>query len=114
VATTATTAAYTAADLICVCISRQVEDGDVLAQGIATPLVAAGYQLARLTHAPLVAFLWAIGNSYGLATGPLGLTRTEDLTVGQALSFFSFGHAACEVLPGRRRSIVSGRPITSP
>ena len=39
-------------DLLCVCISRQVEDGEILAQGLATPLVAAGYLLAWHTHAP--------------------------------------------------------------
>jgi hypothetical protein len=41
---------YTIDELICVCISRQVEDGEPLAQGIATPLVMAGYLLAKLTH----------------------------------------------------------------
>ena len=38
---------YSVDELICVCISRQVEDGEIVAQGLATPLVAAGYLLAR-------------------------------------------------------------------
>ena len=33
---------YTIAELISVCIARQVRDGEILAQGLATPLVAAG------------------------------------------------------------------------
>lgn len=42
---------YTVDELVSVCIARQVADGDVLAQGIATPLVMAGYLLAKHTHA---------------------------------------------------------------
>ena len=38
-----TTGDYTTDELICVCIARQIEDGEAVAQGIATPLVAAGY-----------------------------------------------------------------------
>ena len=47
----ATATDYTMDDLICACISHQIEDGDALAQGIATPLVAAGFLLAQRTHA---------------------------------------------------------------
>ena len=43
-------------ELISVCIARQINDGDMVAQGIATPLVAAGYILAKCTHAPNVMF----------------------------------------------------------
>jgi len=45
---------YTIDELISVCIARQVSDGDVLAQGLATPLAMAGYLLAQYTHAPHV------------------------------------------------------------
>jgi acyl CoA:acetate/3-ketoacid CoA transferase beta subunit len=85
-------------DLMCVCISRQVEDGEVLAQGIATPLVAAGYLLAKRTHAPSVFFASAIGNVLCQDAQPIGLTRAERM-MGQALSFWSFGEIGCEVLP---------------
>jgi glutaconate CoA-transferase subunit B len=95
----ATARDYTTDDLICACISRQVEDGEVLAQGIATPLVAAGYLLAKRTHAPLVTFASAIGNVYCQKGGSLGLTRAEEFWVGQALSFLTFGEVACEMLP---------------
>ncbi len=43
---------WTIDELMCTCIARQVRDGDILAQGLATPLVAAGYMLAWHTHAP--------------------------------------------------------------
>ncbi|TEU13883.1 MAG: hypothetical protein E3J21_17395 [Anaerolineales bacterium] len=64
---------YTIDELICVYIARQIEDGEVVAQGIATPLVAAGYILAKLTHAPNVAFVSAIGNSICYDWAPLSL-----------------------------------------
>jgi acyl CoA:acetate/3-ketoacid CoA transferase beta subunit len=91
--------AFTTDDLICVCISRQVEDGELLAQGIATPLVAAGYLLAKHTHAPGVTFASAIGNAMCQDGVPLGLSRAEELWLGQAMTLFSFSEAACELLP---------------
>jgi acyl CoA:acetate/3-ketoacid CoA transferase beta subunit len=94
-----TATAFTTDDLICVCVSRQIEDGDILAQGIATPLVAAGYLLAKLTHAPSVNFASAIGNALCQEGAPLGLTRAEELWLGQALMLISFGEAACELYP---------------
>jgi len=90
---------YTMDDLICACISHQIEDGDVLAQGIATPLVAAGYLLAQRTHAPNLTYASAIGNVVCREGAPLGLTRAEDFWLGHALSLIDFGEAACEMLP---------------
>jgi len=95
----ATATTFTTDDLICVCISRQVEDGEILAQGIATPLVAAGYLLAKLTHAPRATFASAIGNALCQEGAPLGLARAEELWLGQAMALISFGEAACELIP---------------
>jgi glutaconate CoA-transferase subunit B len=95
----ATATDYTTDDLICVCISRRVEDGELLAQGIATPLVAAGYLLAKHTHAPGVAFASAIGNVLCQEGAPLGLTRAENLWLDRALTLISFAEAACDMLP---------------
>jgi acyl CoA:acetate/3-ketoacid CoA transferase beta subunit len=95
----ATATAFTTDDLICVCISRQVEDGELLAQGIATPLVAAGYLLAKYTHAPCATFASAIGNALCQEGARLGLSRAEELWLGRALTLISFGEAACELLP---------------
>jgi len=90
---------YTIDELICVCIARQIEDGELVAQGIATPLVAAGYLLARLTHAPNVAFVSAIGNSICYDWAPLSLSRIEEAWLGRATHILSFAEIAGTVLP---------------
>ena len=76
---------YTTDELICACIARQIEDGEAVAQGIATPLVAAGYILAKLTHAPSMIFTSAIGNAICNDWLPLSLSRIEDIWLGRAL-----------------------------
>ncbi|HEY70251.1 MAG TPA: hypothetical protein G4O08_06685 [Anaerolineae bacterium] len=90
---------YTTDDLICVCISRQVQDGEVLAQGLATPLVAAGYLLARYTHAPNVYFASAIGQSICREGAPFGLAHVEALWLDQAVITIGFVRAAADLLP---------------
>jgi glutaconate CoA-transferase subunit B len=90
---------YTIDELICTCIARQIEDGEVVAQGIATPLVAAGYLLAKLTHAPNVAFVSAIGHSICYDWAPLSLSHIEETWLGRATHVLSFADIACTVLP---------------
>jgi glutaconate CoA-transferase subunit B len=90
---------YTIDELICACIARQIEDGELVAQGIATPLVAAGYILAKLTHAPNVAFVSAIGNSICCDWAPLSLSHIEELWLGRATHILSFAEIAGTVLP---------------
>jgi acyl CoA:acetate/3-ketoacid CoA transferase beta subunit len=90
---------YTIDELISVCIARQVTDGEVLAQGLATPLVMAGYLLAKYTHAPNISFASAIGNALVDEPGAVGLTRVEDLWLGRAMMTFGFARIACELLP---------------
>jgi len=89
-------------ELICACISRRMTDGEVVAQGIATPLVVAGYVLAKYTHAPNLQFASAIGNALVRDPAPLGLARIEELWLGQALLSLGFARAACEFLPRLR------------
>jgi glutaconate CoA-transferase subunit B len=88
-----------AADLMCVCISRQVRDGEILAQGLATPLVAAGYLLAWHMHAPHVYFASAIGQSVCREAAPIGLATVEDLWLAKALRLYGFVPAVAEMLP---------------
>jgi len=90
---------YSVDELICVCISRQVEDGEVLAQGLATPLVAAGYLLAWHTHAPNVYFASAIGQSICREGAAIGLAYAEALWLDKAMSTFGFVRAATDLLP---------------
>ncbi len=91
---------YSIDELISVCISRQVVDGEVLAQGINTPLVMAGFILAQCTHAPNVCFASAIGQSICQEWAPLGVGRIEDLWLGKALLNVGFAAAAADLLPG--------------
>ena len=86
-------------DLICVCISRQIIDGEMVAQGMATPLVAAGYLLAKLTHAPRISFASAVGGSLCLDGAALSLGRAEDVWLGMARNTPHLGDVVCCVLP---------------
>jgi acyl CoA:acetate/3-ketoacid CoA transferase beta subunit len=86
-------------ELISVCISRQIEDGELVVQGIATPLVTAGYLLAKLTHAPNLLFASAIGQALCQDWAPIGLTRVEELWLGKALANLGFVRSAAELLP---------------
>lgn len=90
---------WTVDELMCVCISRQVEDGDVLTQGLATPLVAAGYLLAWYTHAPNATFASAIGQTLCQEGAPLGLMNVESLWLDKAIASFGFISGAADMLP---------------
>lgn len=90
---------YTPDELLCVLIARQIEDGDVVAQGLATPIVAAGYLLAWHTHAPHLYFASAIGQSLCHEGAPLGLATAEALWLDKAMMHFGFVQAAADLLP---------------
>ena len=90
---------YTIDELICVCISRQVQDGDVWAQGINTPLVSAGLILGKIRYAPRARFTSAIGQALVQDWGPLGISNIEDLWVGKGLIHLGFAAGAAEILP---------------
>jgi len=90
---------YSVDELMAVCISRQIQDGELVAQGIATPLVAAGYLLAKLTHAPDLTFVSAIGQAICRDWAPLGVATIEKLWIKQGLMSIGFVSAACDLLP---------------
>lgn len=90
---------FTVDELISVCISRQVVDGEVLAQGINTPLVMAGFILAKCTHAPQVSFASAIGQSLTQDWASPGIGRTEAMWLEKGLFHAGFATAAAELLP---------------
>lgn len=90
---------FTTDEIICTCISRQITDGEIVAQGLATPLVAAGYLLARLTHAPNITFASAIGQTLCRNPAPLGISNIESLWIGNGLLTLSFVSVACDFLP---------------
>jgi hypothetical protein len=74
----------------------------MVVQGLATPLVAAAYLLARRTHAPHVYFASAIGQSVCRTPAPLELTRVESLWLDRAMSSTTFVRVVAEVLPRLR------------
>ncbi|MDX1991540.1 MAG: CoA-transferase [bacterium] len=90
---------WTIDELISVCIARQVVDGEVLAQGINTPLVIAGFILAKCTHAPNVRFASAIGQSITQDWAPLAVARVEEMWLGKGLMHVGFAAATADLLP---------------
>jgi acyl CoA:acetate/3-ketoacid CoA transferase beta subunit len=90
---------FTIDELISVCIARQVVDGEIVAQGINTPLVMAGFILAKCTHAPNLHFTSAIGQGLCQDWAPLGVGRIEDLWLGKAQIHFGFVAGAADLLP---------------
>ena len=90
---------YSRADMMVCCIAREIKNGDFLVQGIATPLVSAGYTLARLTHAPDLLILYTLGNTLSRRSGPISFNNYEQLTIGKALKKVSFTDISCELLP---------------
>jgi acyl CoA:acetate/3-ketoacid CoA transferase beta subunit len=93
------TAAPTVDEVMSACIARQLCDGDTVAQGLATPLVVAGYLLAKLTHAPNLRFASAIGQALCEDWAPLGLARIEELWLGKALVQIGFARVVTEIMP---------------
>jgi acyl CoA:acetate/3-ketoacid CoA transferase beta subunit len=89
----------TSDEFIVVCMAHQVRDGELVSQGIATPLVAAAYLLARRTHAPNMYFSSAIGQGICRDPAPLSLSRIESLWLDRSLANVGFARAVCEVLP---------------
>lgn len=86
-------------EIMVFCMARQVRDGQIVAQGLATPLVAAAYLLARRTHAPNLYFTSAIGQGICRQPAPLSLTRVESLWLDRSLKNVGFVNAAADMLP---------------
>lgn len=90
---------FTIDEVIVTCMSRQVQDGELVVQGIATPLVAAAFLLARYTHAPGLYFASAIGQSMCRYPAPLSLTHVESLWLDRSLCNSGFVRVVADVLP---------------
>lgn len=86
-------------EIMVACIARQIQDGEIIVQGLATPLVAAAFLLARKTHAPNLYFASAIGQGVCREPAPLGLTRIEQLWLDRALMNVGFVTVAADILP---------------
>jgi len=92
----------TSDELMVFCMARRVEDGEIVAQGLATPMAAAAYLLARRLHAPNLYFTSAIGQGVCREPAALGLTRVESLWLGRSMNNVGFVRAAADMLPRLR------------
>jgi len=90
---------FTTDEIMVVCMARQLKDGETVAQGIATPLVAAAFLLARYTHAPNLYFASAIGQGLCRQPAPLNLLMVESLWLDLGLYHAGFARAVADVLP---------------
>lgn len=89
-------------EVMVTCIARQVEDREVVAQGIATPLIAAAYILARRTHAPNLYFMSAIGQGVCRYPAPISVLNVEELWLARSLTQVGFARAVTEGLPSMK------------
>lgn len=92
-------AAFTPDEIMVACMARQVQDGEVVVQGLATPLVAAAYLLARHTHASNLYFASAIGQGICRQPAPLSLTHIERFWLDRSLCNVGFVSVAADILP---------------
>lgn len=90
---------FTIDELICTCIARQLEDGEVIAQGIATPLVISGYILAKLTHAPNLLFAMTVGGVVTNRWSALSISHLEEANLHKPLRILGFDEIATILLP---------------
>ena len=90
---------YTIDELFVTAISHQITDGEVVAQGIATPVISAAYQLAKETHAPNLYFMSAIGHGICKEPAPLTITMIEQFWLDKSITNVGFARAATEGLP---------------
>lgn len=86
-------------ELMVYCMAKQIHDGDVVAQGIATPLVTTAYLLAKATHAPNLYFMSAIGQGMSRRAAPMSIAYIENLWLDLALTNVGFVRAAADILP---------------
>ncbi|RMF43286.1 MAG: hypothetical protein D6755_10485 [Anaerolineae bacterium] len=86
-------------EIMVTCMARQLQDGELVVQGLATPLVTAAFLLARRTHAPNLYFASAIGQSLCREAAPLSLTNIEALWLERAVLQAGFARVATEILP---------------
>lgn len=86
-------------EIMVFCMAQQVRDGEVVAQGLATPMVTAAYLLALQTHAPNLYFASAIGQGICRQPAPLSLSTVEGLWLDRALASVGFVTVAADLLP---------------
>ena len=90
---------FTPDETMVVCMAHQIVDGEVVTQGLATPLVTTAYLLAKQTHAPNLYFTSAIGQGICRTPAPMNISNIESLWLDRSLTNIGFISAAIDVLP---------------
>ena len=90
---------FTPDEMMVVCMARQIKDEEIVVQGIATPLVAAAFLLAKKTHAPNLYFASAIGQGLCRHPAPIGISNVESLWLDRALTNIGFVRTSADILP---------------
>lgn len=99
-------AAVTPAENLVATIANQIDDGDVLLEGIGTFLPTSAYLLAQATHAPNSIRLCPVGNVFVAEAHGLSMAEYEFETLRRGLYRFSYWDVNASYLPsflpGRR------------
>jgi acyl CoA:acetate/3-ketoacid CoA transferase beta subunit len=93
---------FTPDEIMVVCMARQINDGEVVTQGLATPLVTTAYLLAKRTHAPNLYFTSAIGQGICKDPAPMNVSKIESLWLDRSLTNIGFVSGTVDVLPHLR------------
>jgi acyl CoA:acetate/3-ketoacid CoA transferase beta subunit len=93
------TAQYSGIDMICVCIAREIKDGDLAGQGISTPMVGAAYMLAKLTHARHSIISYTVGNLLSIDFFPLSILYYEESVIDHCLRPWTFTGVVSDLVP---------------
>ena len=90
---------YTTADLLVSAMAREIEDGELVTQGIGTHLPTCAYFLAKRTHAPSCRLLYSVGGAFSDRIGPISLTRFERLALDRPIRRVDYAEIVIDTLP---------------
>jgi acyl CoA:acetate/3-ketoacid CoA transferase beta subunit len=93
---------WTTAELMVSVLVKEIDDGDLLGQGLGTHLPAVAYYVARQTHAPRACILYSVGGSYSYQVRPLGLTTLHSAALTSPLRRVSYTEIVLDAMPSMR------------
>jgi glutaconate CoA-transferase subunit B len=93
------TEAQTTAEHLVASIAAEIEDGDVLLEGIGTFLPTSAYMLAQATHAPRAIRLCPVGNVFVPEAHALSMADYEFETLRRGLYRFNYWEVNASYLP---------------
>jgi glutaconate CoA-transferase, subunit B len=93
---------WTTAELMVSVLVNEIDDGDLLGQGLGTHLPAVAYCVAKRTHAPHACILYSVGGSYSYRVEPLGLTTLHSTALTRPLRRASYTEIVLDAMPSMR------------